>query len=195
MATYLFPIDAGAPPSGGEGLDADAVATRLSALGLPARDLRIQCRGDAVVLEGQVQDAATQERIVLAAGNIQGVARVEDRMAPSHRAGLLEAFAGLAQLPAGAASLDAAEDRVHEAAPDPGDTAFGPGGSVFHTVQDGESLEGIAQRHYGMAIEARRILEANAGLLSDERALRPGMVLRLPQDGRRGALRGASPTR
>lgn len=194
MATYFFPIDAGVPPSGGGGLTADAVVARLSELGLPARDLRVDCAGDAIALEGSVPDAATQERIVLAAGNLQGVARVEDRMAPSHRAGLLEAFAGLASLPTGAASFDSAEDRVHEAEPDPGDTAFGPGGSVFHTVQEGESLEGIAQRHYGMAIEARRILESNAGLLSDERALRPGMVLRLPQDGRRGAMR-ASPTR
>jgi len=184
MATYAFPAEAGAPPAGGR-LDSDAVAARLSALGLPAGDLRIACQDDAVVLEGRVPDAATQERIVLAAGNIQGVARVEDRMVPAHRAGLLEAFAGLANLPAGSASLDAAEDRVHEAAPDPGDTAFGPGGSVFHTVQEGETLEGIAQRHYGMTREVRRILEANAGLLSDERAVRPGMVLRLPQDGRR----------
>lgn len=180
---YSFPEDSGVPQ---DPRDTGAgVAERLRALGLPAGGLRIARQGSQVVIEGTVPDAATQERIVLAAGNLQGVGMVVDRMVPARRAGgLLEAFGGLADLPPGAASLEAAEEAVHDARPDPGDTAFGPGGSLFHTVQPGETLEGIAQRHYGMAIEARRVLEANAGILSDDRALTPGIVLRLPP-GRR----------
>lgn len=178
MTTYRFPIGAGDPPPGGVPT-AEAIAARLGALGLPAEGLRITCQDGMVRIEGKVPDPATQERIVLAAGNVQGIGEVEDRMVPAQRSGLLEAFGGLAHLPPGAGSLEAAGQAVHEARPEPS-TSFGPGGSLFYTVQPGEALEGIAQRHYGMTREAWRIREANAPLLADENALRPGMVLRLP---------------
>jgi nucleoid-associated protein YgaU len=69
---------------------------------------------------------------------------------------------------------------VHRAAPDPGDTGFGPGGSILHVVQPGETLEAIAARHYGDTAAAGWVLESNAPVLPDAAALRPGMVLRLP---------------
>jgi nucleoid-associated protein YgaU len=193
MTTYRFTPEAGVTTStaGGPQPSWDEVRARLLALGLPTEALRIAGDGGAVILEGSVPDPATQERIVLAVGNMRGVERVVDRMVPAQRPGLLEAFAGLAHLPPGAGSLNTAEEQVHDAQPDPGDRAFGPAGSLFHAVREGETLEGIAQRHYGMTREVRRIREANAGLLGqDEAALRPGMVLRLPEEGRRGARRG-----
>jgi len=178
MTTYHFPAEAGEPLQGGP-ITAGTVTARLRALGLPHDALRIACEGDRVRIEGTVPDAATQERIVLAVGNLQGVAHVDDDMVPARRSGLLEAFGGLANLPGGSAAFETTEERVHEADPEPG-TSFGPAGSLFHTVQPGETLEGIAQRHFGMAREAWRVREANAPLLADENALRPGMVLRLP---------------
>lgn len=197
MTTYRFAPEAGAPlPGDATAPNRQAVRERLRALGLPEEGLGIGCEGDRVTIEGAVADTATQERIVLAAGNLRGVARVMDRMVPARRAGLLEAFGGLASLPPGAASLDSAGDQVHAAAPAPGDHRFGPGGSLFHTVQEGESLEGIAQRHYGMTREAWRIREANPGLVGAEAAgLAPGMVLRLPEAGRRRGPAAAASTR
>jgi hypothetical protein len=69
---------------------------------------------------------------------------------------------------------------VHRAAPDNGDTGFGPGGSILHLVQPGETLEAIAARHYHDTAAAGWVLESNASVLADASALRAGMVLRLP---------------
>lgn len=185
MPSYRFAPEAGIAARG-ETPSAAEVTARLQALGLPAEALTIGCEGDAVSIEGPVPDPTTQERILLAAGNIRGVARVRDRMVPAQRPGLLDAFAGLAHLPGGAASMEAAGERVHQAAPDPGDHEFGPAGSLFHTVQPGETLEAIAERHYGTPLEAVRLGEANLGLLPDGGTLAPGIVLRLPPGYRRG---------
>jgi nucleoid-associated protein YgaU len=185
MPTYHFPIEAGEPPQEG-GLTAEAIATRLERFGLPASALRVACEEGRVVLEGEVPDEATQERIVLAVGNMQGVERVEDRMVPAKRAGLLKAFGGLAHLPTGAANLNAGEAEVYRARPEPG-TAFGPAGSLFHTVQPGETLDDIARRHFGSTTEALLIREANAPMLAGTREVQPGLVLRLPSGrARRG---------
>jgi phage tail protein X len=197
MTLYRFPSEAGASPAGDDiAGTAEDVGARLRALRLPAEGLRIGREGGRVTIEGPVPDAATQERVILAAGNIRGVRLVDDRMTTGgRRPGLLDALGGLAHLPTGAANFDSAEDRVHEAEPDPGDTAFGPAGSLFHTVQPGESLAGVAQRHYGMAIEARRVVEANPGLLQaggdTTQALPEGLVLRLPRERR--LTRGPAP--
>jgi nucleoid-associated protein YgaU len=176
MTTYRFPEDAGTKVAGG---NAEAIAAHLRALGLPAQQVRVRREDDAVILEGEVPDAAARERIVLACGNLASIGRVEDRMTVVRRSDLLDTLAGFARLPGGSASTQAAEREMHAAQPERGE-AFGPGGSLLHTVQPGETLEGIAQRHYGMTREVRRLLEANAPMLGDERALRPGMVLRIP---------------
>lgn len=178
MTTYRFPEEAGDAIQG-DAITGEAIIARLARLGLPGEGLRVARDGRRVVLEGPVPDEATQERIVLAVGNIQGVGVVEDNMQAGRRSGLLEAFGGLAHLPAGAANLNAGEAEVSRSEPEPG-TTFGPGGSLFHTVQPGETLEGIAQRHFGTTREAEVLREANAPLLADDAAVRPGMVLRLP---------------
>lgn len=187
MTTYHFPADAGASlpadgPSGKAAPGPSAIATYLERLGLPHAGLRIARRGDAVRLEGGVPDPATRERVVLAVGNLRGVGRVEDRLVVDQPApGLLDGLAAFGRLPAGAATLATAGEAVHRSEPEAG-TVFGPGGSLLHTVQPGESLAAIAARHYdGEAAAAeRRILEANAPVLADAVAVRPGIVLRLP---------------
>jgi nucleoid-associated protein YgaU len=52
------------------------------------------------------------------------------------------------------------------------------GGTMDHTVQQGENLSMIAAVAYGDARKYKEILKANPGL--DERKLRPGMTIKLP---------------
>jgi nucleoid-associated protein YgaU len=178
MTTYRFPAEAGAAIAGGPPT-ANAITEVLDRFGLPAAGLRILRRGSAATLEGSVPDDATRERVVLAVGNLQGIGQVDDRLTVAKPSGLLDTLGGFARLPAGAVSADSAEAVMHRAAPEPG-TVFGPAGSLLHTVQPGETLVDIARRHYGGPGETRRILDANAPILADAGALRPGMVLRLP---------------
>lgn len=198
MARYRFAPEVGEAPPGGAGLRADVLQGLLLARGLPAERLRIVVDGAMVTLEGPVPDAEAAERILLVTGNLRGVAGVEDRMAPARGAGLLGALAGLAEFPAGAANMGAAEGALRRADDDPPDPdqAYGPGGSLLHKVQEGESLEGIAQRHFGMTRDAWRLREANGGILpASGHGPPPGTVLRLPRPGSRSAAWPEGPAR
>ena len=179
MTTYRFPAEAGLALDGGAP-SAAAITDRLAELGLARQDVMVTRHDDAATLEGSVPDEATRERVLLVVGNLQGIARVDDRLTVARGTGLLDTLGAFARLPSGSASTEAAERAVYRATPDPGDTGFGPGGSILHLVQPGETLEAIAARHYHDTAAAGWVLESNATVLPDASALRPGMVLRLP---------------
>jgi nucleoid-associated protein YgaU len=178
MPRYRFPVDAGLA-SAGTPPTAAAVLARLDALGLPHPGVEVQVAGDAVRLTGQVPDGATRERLVLAAGNLRGIGLVDDQLTTAETPGLLDTLGSFARLPPGSAGTAPAAEAVHEARTEPGER-FGAGGSLFHTVAPGETLESIAERHYGDAAAARSILEANLPMLGEAQAVAPGIVLRLP---------------
>src|SRR5690606_37691488 len=53
-------------------------------------------------------------------------------------------------------------------------------GGGSYTVQSGDTLSAIAQRHYGKASRWREIFEANRDQIDDPDLIRPGQVLLLP---------------
>lgn len=56
-------------------------------------------------------------------------------------------------------------------------------GSKEHVVQPGDTLSGIAKKHYGRSGDWPRILDANREVLGDDAGnLRPGMRLRIPAE-------------
>ncbi len=63
--------------------DADAVTNEIKTLGLEAPDLQVTVDGDTVKVSGTAPDAATREKIILAAGNVAGVAKVDDAITTS----------------------------------------------------------------------------------------------------------------
>ena len=178
MTVYHFPADAGIALAGGPPTP-QSITKELDRMGLPHGSVRIDCNGDTVTLEGQVPDREVREQLVVAVGNLRDIGQVDDQLTVEHRSGLLDTLGSFANLPAGSASTQAAETAVHHANPEIGE-AYGPGGSLLLLVQPGETLQSIAQRHYGDTHEARRILEANAPVLGDTGGLPPGLVLRVP---------------
>ena len=62
---------------------ADAIAAELKTLGLNAEGMNVTVEGDTVKVSGAAADAATRERIILAAGNVAGVAKVDDAITTS----------------------------------------------------------------------------------------------------------------
>lgn len=179
MTIYHFPTEAGIALAGGPPTP-QAIAKELDRLGVAHRGVQIGCREGAVTLEGAVPDREAREQLVVAVGNLRGVGEVDDQLTVEHRSGLLDTLGAFANLPAGSANTQAAEAAVHHADPEIGE-AYGPGGSLLHIVRPGETLQSIAQRHYGDPHEARRILEANAPVLGDTGGLQPGLVLRVPR--------------
>lgn len=69
-----------APVEKKEVLKAGALLEHVKALGLKYKNIKISLKGDAVVLEGEVDQQEDAERILLAIGNVEGVDSVDNQM-------------------------------------------------------------------------------------------------------------------
>jgi len=58
----------------------EAVSKRIRDLGLSVDGLKVDVDGDKAVLSGKAASQAEREKAILAAGNTQGVAQVEDQL-------------------------------------------------------------------------------------------------------------------
>lgn len=176
MPSYHFPAESGQAMTDSQ---PEAITALFDRLGLPHDGVHVARRGDTVTLEGRVADAATEELLVLATGNLAGVAHVRDQLIAGHAPGLLDSLGAFARLPAGSADIEAAETTVHAAQAEPG-TRFGPAGSLFHTLQPGETLADVAHRHYAEPRAEARLRAANVAILGHAEP-GPGIVLRIPR--------------
>lgn len=82
MGLWSFVKDAGKSLFGGKAEaatlpDADALKAEVKGLGLDATGVDILVEGDKVVVKGDAVSAEVKEKIILAVGNVAGVATVE----------------------------------------------------------------------------------------------------------------------
>lgn len=54
-----------------------------------------------------------------------------------------------------------------------------PEGEIYE-IQSGDTLSGIAKRHYGDAMQYMKIFEANKGVIEDPNKIYPGQKIRIP---------------
>ena len=59
---------------------ATALEAHVGKLGLPVEGLKIKVADDVAYVKGKVPTQAEREKIVLAVGNVAGIAKVEDRL-------------------------------------------------------------------------------------------------------------------
>ncbi|KEO53062.1 peptidoglycan-binding protein LysM [Thioclava pacifica] len=82
MGLWSFMKDAGKSLFGseaeaGEAPKEEALKAELKDLGLDASGVDLAVEGDKVIVKGKAVDAETKEKIILAVGNVDGVASVE----------------------------------------------------------------------------------------------------------------------
>ena len=65
---------------------AEAIQKEIQNLGLNAKDLEVKVEGDTVRIAGTAADPETREKLILAAGNVAGIAKVEDAIQTTHPA-------------------------------------------------------------------------------------------------------------
>ena len=57
-----------------------ALRTVIDATGIPIENMDLSVEGDKATLYGQVQEQAHKEKLILALGNVNGIATVDDRL-------------------------------------------------------------------------------------------------------------------
>ncbi len=147
----------------GSGPDAGAMEAEITRLGLNVSNFDVKIADGVATLTGLAVNRAEASKIVVAVGNSEGITRVNNQM----RVPLSSI-----QPAAGAAPAPAANDA--------GDADSDEEAVVFHTVERGDTLSGIAKSLYGDAGKYMKIFEANQPMLSHPDKIYPGQVLRVP---------------
>ena len=83
MGIFKFVMDKGKELLGQDQEPAEAIKKEVEDLGLGddlGGDFRVMVEGDKVKLEGQAPSQEVKEKVILAAGNVKGVAEVHDEM-------------------------------------------------------------------------------------------------------------------
>ena len=157
MSIFDFIKDAGEKLfKPGESRHEAAIKQHLADNGITG--ISVEVDGDKATLTGTVRDMATREKAVLVAGNINGIARVDDRITvTTTTANAPQATS------AGAPAQQAWSSRTY-------------------TVKSGDTLSKIAKEMYGDAGKYPQIFEANKPMLKDPDKIYPGQVLRVPPE-------------
>lgn len=79
MGLFSFAKSLGKKIFDGGNPEEKALKKELDDLGLNTKGVDISIDGDKVVIGGEAVDQATKEKIILAAGNLEGVSSVEDK--------------------------------------------------------------------------------------------------------------------
>jgi nucleoid-associated protein YgaU len=119
---------------------AEALKEEIDSHNIGSESVTVEVEGDKAIIKGDVNDQTALEKIIVAAGNITGISKVETQ-------------------------VTAGEEKE----------------PVLHTVESGDSLWKIAQKHYGDGSKYTAIFEANKPMLSDPDKIYPGQVLRIPE--------------
>lgn len=164
MGLFNFISNAGEKIFGTGAIDENKVREHIMGLGLKLKPFSVVAhdKEKMVSLIGYAETLQDKEKAILAAGNIRGVEKVDDRIKIGSPPG------------AGAAAAAAAAT-----APEP-EPAEQPD-STFYTVKSGDTLSKIAREAYGSAAKYPVIFEANKPMLTDPDRIYPGQVLRIPK--------------
>ncbi len=83
MGLFSFAKNVGKSLFGGDSDDAkkqEQIQKEIKDLGLDAGKVKVKVDGDKVTIDGDAIDQATKEKIILAAGNVEGIGSVDDKM-------------------------------------------------------------------------------------------------------------------
>ncbi|MCI1710803.1 MAG: LysM and BON domain-containing protein [Chiayiivirga sp.] len=138
-------------------------------------DVKVEQSGDTVKISGTASSQADKEKMILAVGNVNGVARVEDDIIIIDPSDQGPAAQPPSRNPGAAAPAPAAVRALEAAA-----AAATEAPAQFYTVVKGDTLSKISKQFYGSAQKYNRIFEANRPLLQHPDKIYPGQTLRIP---------------
>jgi nucleoid-associated protein YgaU len=126
------------------------ILNHIRSFGFDTSSIQAQVEGELVIMTGRVDTIAIKNRILVAAGNVEGISKVEDRLAVLPPAGEIPVI------------LPVEPEKQ------------------FYTVVAGDTLSKIAKRMYGNANKYPVIFEANTPMLKHPDKIYLGQVLVIP---------------
>lgn len=138
--------------------------------GINSDKLNFRFENSVLIVDGNVPDQETREKVILIVGNVEGVGKVDDRLTVGTQAP--------ATAIAAAAAMQVAAATAASAVQAPAEWT-----TKTYTVQKGDTLSAIAKAMYGKASLYPTIFEANKPMLKDPDKIYPGQVLRIPPLG------------
>lgn len=138
------------------------IIEHIADAGIKTDDLKVNFNLGAVTLSGYVPNQEQKEKAVLVAGNIAGVASVQDNIV-------------LGVPPADVVKQEAQQAKAVEEASNT-EPSF-----KTYTVKSGDTLGKISKEVYGKASFYNKIFEANTPMLKDADHIYPGQVLKIPE--------------
>lgn len=163
MGFFDFLGNAGEKLFGGTQIDEQKIRAHILGLGLDLKRFAVIADQDKkmVHLHGFAGSLQDKEKAIIAAGNVKGVEKVDDRLRvgePPEKTGQ-QAPGHSTEEPPAAEQPDAR----------------------FYTVKSGDTLSAIAKEFYGSAGKYPAIFEANQPMLKHPDKIYPGQVLRIPK--------------
>jgi len=138
------------------------IIVHIQDAGVMTDNLKANFSLGAVTLSGYVPNQEQKEKAVLVAGNVAGVASVQDNII-------------LGSPPADVVEQEAQEAKAAEEASNT-EPSF-----RTYTVKSGDTLGKISKEVYGKASLYNKIFEANTPMLKDANHIYPGQVLKIPE--------------
>ena len=172
MGLFDFARGAGEKLFGGYDLDEGKIRDHILAQGLALKPFNVVVPDPAkglVSLIGFAKTVADKEKAIVAAGNIDGVEQIDDRLRIGEPDWMKEKAESATAEEEAAAAEAAGEPTAEDAAT-----------AKFYTVVSGDTLGKIAKEMYGNAGKYPVIFEANKPMLTDPNKIYPGQVLRIP---------------
>jgi nucleoid-associated protein YgaU len=127
--------------------------------------LRVSFDDGTVTLTGRAKDQAAKEKVVLMAGNVKGVEKVDAD--------------GISVIPSVTREqLEQAGVKKTEPAPAP----VVDEGTRFYVIEKGDTLFGIAKAFYGNGMKYPQLFEANREVIDDPDKIYPGQKIRIPRE-------------
>jgi nucleoid-associated protein YgaU len=159
---------------------ADSILKHIQTNNPGVDTLRVAYDDGVVTLTGRAADQAAKEKVVLMAGNVKDVERVDAdgiSVIPSVTREQLQE-AGLGKPASGAATAESEGSAAGESATtdaSTGETAR------FYVIQKGDTLYAVAKEFYGNGMKYPQLFEANREVIEDPDKIYPGQKIRIPE--------------
>jgi nucleoid-associated protein YgaU len=155
MGLFSFNKDSGEKNTGlTDEARASVIEQMIKHYNLAIEGFKIELKGENAKVWGVAKEQSVKEKIILAVGNVNGVATVDD------------------YITVGKVVKD---DKGNE------EVELNQEVSEFYTVKKGDSLSKISKEFYGDPMKYKAIFEANTPMLKNPDLIYPGQVLRIPK--------------